>query len=229
MGGVAAAFAAIGGGVKDVFSQRLFSLALACLLVAVVGSWLAAWAALKYVWPLIPEGEGWMAWLWNAADVLGGVLIVVVAIALSPAISMIVGGALFDVAAERVERAVLPPGSAPGRMTPIAEGLANGVRIAAPALILNVLALPLLFVPVVNVFVFIGLNGFLMGREYFSLAGVRRFNWRETQALRRSAPIATFIVGAACSFIPFVAPLVGAAAMVRLVNWVAKKRIETLR
>lgn len=229
MNGVAAGLRAIGAALGDVFSPRLFPLALACLAVAAAASFAAGWAAFHYLLPLVPEGQGWMAWLWNAAEALGGVLIVLLALVLSPAISMVVGGALFDVAAGRVEQNVLPQGSAPGRMVPILEGLGNGVKIALPALVMNLLAIPLYFVPVVNALTFIGLNGYLMGREYFLLAGVRRFSWREAQSLRKRAPLSVFLIGVACSFVPFIAPLVGAAAMTRHVNWAAKRHTERLR
>lgn len=220
MNGIGAAFRAIGGGFGDVFSGRLGGLALLCLIVALTATIGAAWAAFHYLLPMIPDGAGWMAWVWNAAEFLGGAGIVVLAIVLAPAVSMIVGGALFDVAAERVEKRVFP--AAPrGRMVPLHEGLWNGLKIAAPALVLNVISLPLLFVPVVNLVWFLSLNGFLMGREYAALAAVRRMNWREAQALRRRAPLAVFVVGLACSVIPFVAPLIGAGAMTRLVMWIS--------
>lgn len=226
MNGIGAALRAIGGGVSDVFSDRLGGLALICLLAALAAAVSAAWAAFRYLLPLVPEGEGWTAWAWNAAELLGAAGIVVLAIALAPAASMIVGGALFDVAAERIERRLFP--QAPrGRMVPLHEGLWNGLRIALPALLLNLISLPLLFVPVVNLVWFLALNGFLMGREYSALAAVRRMSWREATAFRRRAPLAVFLVGLACSVVPFVAPLIGAGAMTRLVMWRAARSNTT--
>ncbi|PZO48774.1 MAG: hypothetical protein DCF16_15760 [Alphaproteobacteria bacterium] len=57
-----------------------------------------------------------------------------------------------------------------------------------------------------------------MGREYFSLAAVRRMPFTEARSLRARNGASIFLVGLACSFIPFVAPLVGASAMTRLVK-----------
>ncbi len=72
--------------------------------------------------------------------------------------------------------------------------------------------------PVVNIVWFLGLNGYLMGREYFSLAAIRRMPWAEARRLRARNGLSVFLVGLVCSFIPFVAPLVGASAMTRLVQ-----------
>ncbi len=223
MNGVGAAFRAIGGGVSDVFSSRLGGLAALCLVLALAATVGAAWAAFRFLLPMIPEGEGWQAWVWNAAEVLGGAGILILSILLAPAVSMFVGGALFDVAAERIEKRVSPD-LPRGRMVPLHEGLWNGLRIAAPALVLNLISLPLLFVPVVNLVWFLGLNGFLMGREYAALAAVRRMSWVEARALRRRAPVAVFLVGLACSIVPFVAPLIGAGAMTRLVTALSSNR-----
>ena len=43
-------------------------------------------------------------------------------------------------------------------------------------------------------------------------------SYAEAVALRTRHGLAVFVVGLACSIIPFVAPLVGAGAMVRLIN-----------
>lgn len=217
MGGIGAAFSAIGGGFSDVFSRRLGGLALLCVVLAFTITVSAAWAAFRYLLPLIPDGEGWWVWVFNAAEVLGGAGVLVLSIVLAPAVSMFLGGALFDVAAGRIEKA-LYPSDPPGRMMAPHEGVLNGLRIALPALLLNIVSLPLLFVPVVNLVWFLGLNGYLMGREYASLAAIRSMKWHDARALRSRAPLAVFIVGLACSIVPFVAPLIGAGAMTRLVK-----------
>lgn len=207
--------AAIAGGLRDVFGGRLGGFAALCFVVALSATIAAAWSAFRFLWPMIPEGSGWWRYAWNVADFLGGALIVLIAIVLAPTISMIVGSVLFDVAAARVEKQV---GLPEGRLVAPLEGLANGFRIGWPPLVLNIVSLPLLFVPVVNIVWFLGLNGYLMGREYFSLAAVRRMPWAEARSLRARNGISIFLVGLACSFIPFVAPLVGASAMTRLVK-----------
>jgi uncharacterized protein involved in cysteine biosynthesis len=209
------AFAAILGGLKDVVAGRLTGLALVNLIIAVTLTIVAAGALIRYVVPLIPEGGGWLAYVSTAGEFVASVAVVVLAIALSPAVSMLVGGVLFDFAAERVEKGI---GAPKARAVPLHEGVGNGVRIALPALAFNLIAIPFYFVPVVNAFVFYGLNGFLMGREYATVAATRHMSYAEAVALRKRHGLAVFVVGLACSIIPFVAPLVGAGAMVRLIN-----------
>jgi len=207
--------AAIAGGLKDVFLGRLTLLALLNLAVALTLTVLAAGALIKYVVPLIPNGSGWLANVSAAGEFLASIVVVVLAIALSPAISMVVGGVLFDFAAERVEKAI---GTPKARAVPLHEGVWNGARIALPALLLNLVAIPLYFVPGVNLFVFYGLNGYLMGREYATITAARHMSFRDAAALRKRNGAPVFLVGLACSIIPFFAPLVGASAMTRLIQ-----------
>lgn len=216
----AGALSAIGGGLKDVFGGRLGGLALLCFVAALGATVAAAWAAFRYLLPLIPEGEGWLRYLWTGAEWLSGAGIVILSIVLAPAISMIVGSVLFDIAAAGVEKAIGLPA---GRLVPPHEGLLNGLRIAGPALVLNVVTLPILFVPILNIIWFLSLNGYLMGREYFSLAAVRRMTWAEARAARSRNRLSVFVVGFVCSFVPFVAPLVGASAMTRLVKAISQR------
>ncbi len=207
--------AAIAGGLKDVIFGRLTLLAIVNLVIAVTLTVLAAGALIRYVIPLIPDGGGWLAYVSTAGEFIASVAVVVLAIALSPAISMLVGGLLFDIAAERVEKKI---GAPKARRVPIGEGIWNGARIALPALAFNLLAIPLYFVPVLNAVVFYTLNGFLMGREYATVAATRHMSYADAVMLRRRHGGAVFLVGLACSIVPFFAPLVGASAMTRLVQ-----------
>jgi CysZ protein len=209
------AFAAILGGLKDVIFGRLTWLALINLVVAVTATVLLARAGLRYIVPLIPDSQGWLGYLTMAGSLAASVVVVVLAIALSPAISMIVGGVLFDFAAERVEKKI---GAPKARAVPLHEGIWNGVRIALPALLFNLIAIPFYFIPGLNALVFYGLNGFLMGREYATIAAARHMSYADAVALRKRHGGAVFLVGLACSVIPFFAPLVGASAMTRLVQ-----------
>jgi uncharacterized protein involved in cysteine biosynthesis len=209
------AFAAILAALKDVIFGRLTWLALINLLLAGAVTGSAAAGAIRYLIPLIPEASGWIGALFNASEFALSVFAVVLAIALSPAASMFIGGMLFDFAAERVEKAI---GAPAGKNPSFLAGLATGARIALPALLLNLVAIPFYFIPGVNAVVFYGLNGYLMGREYSTLAATRRMPFRDALKLRRSVRLSVFLIGLACSVVPFVGPLVGASAMTRLVN-----------
>lgn len=206
---------AILAGVKDVIFGRLTWLALVNLVVAATITVFAARAGLTYIVPLIPDSGGWLGYLSMAGSFFASVAVVVVAVALSPAISMVVGGLLFDIAAERIEKKI---GAPQARAVPIQQGFLNGVRIALPALALNLLAVPLYFIPVVNAVTFYTLNGFLMGREYATITAARHMSYADAVALRKRHGMEVFMVGLACSLVPFLAPLVGASAMTRLIQ-----------
>jgi CysZ protein len=220
------AFTAILGGLKDVIFGRLTWLALVNLVVAVTLTILMARAGLRYVVPLIPDTEGWLGYFSMAGSLAASVVVIVLAVALSPAISMIVGGVLFDYAASRVEKKIGAPAA---RNVPLQQGIWNGMRIAIPALLLNLMAIPFYFIPGVNAVVFYGLNGFLMGREYATIAAARHMSYRDAVALRKRHGGAVFMVGLACSFIPFLAPLVGASAMTRLTQSLTSSGSATRR
>jgi CysZ protein len=209
------AFAAILGGLKDVIFGRLTLFAILNLVIALAIAIMVATLLIRYAVPLIPDGAGWLSYLSTAGELAASLFVVVLVIALSPAISMAVGGILFDIAAERVEKAI---GAPEGRSLPIYEGIWNGARIALPALALNLIAIPLYFVPVLNAVTFYALNAFLMWREYAAVTATRRMSYAEAVTLRKRHGGAIFLVGLACSFIPFFAPLVGASAMTRLMH-----------
>jgi uncharacterized protein involved in cysteine biosynthesis len=88
--------------------------------------------------------------------------------------------------------------------------------------LLNLILLLFLLIPPVFPFVFYGVNGYLLGREYFELVAARRLDPAEARSLRRRHGRTLFIAGVLIAFlltIPFVnlvAPLVGTAAMVHL-------------
>jgi CysZ protein len=210
-------FSAIGAlalAIKDVLTPRLFFLALICLLAVGALAFAAAWACATFLPPYIPDGHGIWRYASRAAEIalsLGAGLLVIV---FAPAIAMIVGGLLFDVAAEKVERAI---GAPEARAVPLGEALGNGLRIGAGALALNILVLPVLFIPPLYPIVFMALNGYLFGREYFTQAAVRHMSFDDARAMRKRAPLAVFIVGLGCSVVAFIAPLLAASAMARLV------------
>jgi CysZ protein len=212
---VTRAMTAVLGGLKDVIFGRLTWLAIINLVVAATITFFAARAGLHYIVPLVPDASGWLGYISMAGSAVASFVVVVLAIALSPAISMVVGGVLFDFAAERVEKKINAPKA---RAVPPQEGVLNGMRIALPALALNLLVIPLYFIPIVNAVTFYTLNGFLMGREYATITAARHMSYADAVAFRKRHGGAVFMVGLACSIIPFVAPLVGASAMTRLVQ-----------
>ena len=184
---------------------------------------LALFAALVF-------GVGWLldgiavfgiGWLDGIIEALGDATAFIVAVLLFPGIALVIVSLFLEPIVRAVE-ARHYPGRPPGRDQPVAEVLVNVTRLILVSVILNVLALPLYLIPVLNLFVFYFLNGYLLGREYFELVAFRRMEAREARALRKQRKGSIFIGGVVIAFllsIPFISwmmPVVAVAFMVHL-------------
>ena len=106
------------------------------------------------------------------ALVFAGIGIFIALAFLIPPISALVAGYFLDDAAEMVER-MHYPADPPGRPLSFGKSILYGLRFAGLSLMVNAIALVLLFVPGVNLVAFFGANAYLLGREYFELAAGR--------------------------------------------------------
>src|SRR5207248_10115910 len=117
------------------------------------------------------------------------------------------------------------PGRGPARPQPLGEILRVTLRLMLLTILLNLLALPVyLLVPGLNVFVFLALNGYLFGREYFEVVALRRLDTMATRSARRRFGGRIFIGGVvvaglvAVPRVHLVAPVVATAFMLHLVE-----------
>ncbi|NKD46194.1 hypothetical protein HEQ62_10620 [Haematospirillum jordaniae] len=163
------------------------------------------------------------SWWETGGAILGGAAVVVASLFLFPAVlSGFVGLFLDDIvtAVEAEHYPTLPDTRPQGFL----ESLAGSLRFAGLALLVNLIALPLYFIPPVNAFAFLLVNGFLLGREYFELVALRRLSRTEVYALSRYYRRRLWWAGtftAVLLLVPFVnilAPLVGVAAMVHILQ-----------
>ena len=103
---------------------------------------------------------------------------------LFPAVVTLVMGFYLPRIAAEVEALDYPQSPAP-RSMPAMESLAITLRLMILTIVLNVLALPLyVLVPGINFFVFLGLNGYLLGREYFEVVALSRLDLAAATAVR---------------------------------------------
>ena len=70
---------------------------------------------------------------------------------------------------------------------------------------------------------FAGLLSPRADQDDFTITAARHMTYRDALALRKRNGASVFLVGLACSVIPFFAPLVGASAMTRLVRSVTSR------
>jgi CysZ protein len=209
-------------GFGDLFSRELRGIVALSALVSAVLLGTGVWAIATFAVPFIPDWAGW----WGAVGetAAGGfaiVLALALAFALWPLVAMIVSGVFFDVAANRLEAKLLPPDDR-GQPPSLVSGLIAGLRFAAVSIPLNVLALPLYFIPIVNVVVAICLNTFLLSRENYCLAALRYGPFPSAMMELRGNRIATLLAALPAAlvcvipFVNFIVPLWTLATMIRL-------------
>lgn len=186
---------------------------------------LATAAAIGWVLiPLVIVGVSWLDWM---ADLLGGLLVVALLIYLFPGVVAILVSTMIDPVAEATERRWYPS-APPARHSPLAEQLLAGLRIAAIALPLNLLVLPLwLLFPGISLPLFLALNGYILGREYFEQVALRRMPPADARALRKAHAGQVWLAGVLVAFFAILpilnltTPIVATAFMVH--------RLERLR
>jgi CysZ protein len=163
-----------------------------------------------------------LSWLDPILATAGSALVLVVAWFLFPIVAALTLGLFADDVAAAVERYRYPDLPEASGMSLAAQTYA-GVRFVAFALLLNLVALPLYLLPGANLLIYLVLNGYLLGREYFEQVVGRRLPLAEVTRLRRQQRGRLWFAGvaiAAMLMIPFfnlVAPVVAIAFMVHLV------------
>src|SRR6516165_9650182 len=128
-------------------------------------------------------------------DLMGGLAVLVLSWLFFPAAVTLIMSFFFERIAAAVE-ALDYPGCSPPRRQPIGETAAAMLRLTALTLLLNLLALPAyLLLPGINLFLFLALNGYLLGREYFEMVALRRLDAAATRAARNRFGLRVFLGG----------------------------------
>jgi uncharacterized protein involved in cysteine biosynthesis len=162
-----------------------------------------------------------LTWLDPVLATAGSALVLVLAWLLFPIVVALTLGLFAEDVVRVVERRHYPD-------LPVAAGMSlaaqtySGLRFVLVALLLNLLVLPFYFVPGLNLPIYLALNGYLLGREYFELIAGQRLGLREMGVLRRRQRGRLWLAGAAIAgmlMIPvfnLIAPVVAIAVMVHL-------------
>ena len=199
---------------------------LATTLALLIGLWLAlnaTLAALLSRQSVLADNP----WLETGLQVIAGAGCLVGLVYLLPAVSALVAGLFLDRAAAIVERTDFPA-DPPGEDLPLGPSLLGSLRFFGVVLLVNLVALALLLVPLVNIAAFFLANSYLLGREYFELAAARRRSVGEARALRRANRARVWLAGgliAGFLLIPVLnlaAPLFGVALMTHLERRIAR-------
>jgi CysZ protein len=168
----------------------------------------------------IETGYGWLD---TSLELVTGLGLFVGAIYLIPAVTTLVTGLFLDGIAKAVEKHHYGVAYVGTEMS-FVQGLLATIRFTGVVVIANLFALILLFVPLINIVIFLLVNGYLLGREYFELAALRHMDQETCSALRKKHGGRIFVLGlviAGYLAIPFVnltTPLFATALMVHYVR-----------
>jgi CysZ protein len=196
--------------------RRAVMLSLAIAVACFVALWVGTALALDHL-PMI----GWRLVNW-LIDLLGVVGVALLTWLLFPAVVTMIMGCFLERVAAAVE-ATHYPGRGPPRRQSMREILRFGARLMLLTIALNLLALPVyVLLPGLNVVVFLALNGYLLGREYFEIVALRRLDIDAAAAARRRFGGRIFCGGVviagmfALPLVNLVAPVIATAFMLHV-------------
>jgi uncharacterized protein involved in cysteine biosynthesis len=171
-------------------------------------------------------------WLDTALAIAGSLAALFVAWLLFPAMTLLILGFFLDRVVAAVERRHYPD-LPPARQIGMGEAVASALRILALAVAINLALLPVYFLPPINLFIYYGLNGYVVGREYFELVALRRLDGAAARAMwgrHRSRLILAGVVIVFLLSVPLfnlVAPVMAAAFMLHVFEGVRRASVET--
>lgn len=218
-------FQAAAKSIEQLLSAKFRSVVLRSIALTIavfVVLWLSIQAALSQFLTL---SYGWLEWV---IAIVAGLGLFAGMFFLFLPITSLVATFFIDEIAEAVEERHYP-NDPKGREMPIVQGLLIAAKYTFSILGINILVLIVALIPGINLVVFYGGNGYLLGREYFELCGLRHLPHSEVIALRRANRSRVWLSGiliAIVATIPFVnlfAPLFATALMVHTFKAVSPK------
>jgi CysZ protein len=196
--------------------RKVVALSLAIATATFIILWIAVALTLGHL-PTV----GWRMVNW-LIDLAGGVGVLMLSWLLFPAVVTMIMGLFLERVAAAVEEMHYPD-RGPPRPRSTSDAVWAGVRLMMLSLVLNVLALPLyLLLPGLNILVFLGMNGYLLGRQYFESIALRRLDPYVAKQLRHRFAGRVFSGGViiagtfALPVINLVAPVVATAFMLHV-------------
>lgn len=170
---------------------------------------------------LVPDGLG-IPWVGEIASGAGILLMAALSVFLMAPLASVIIGFLLDDVADAVEDRHYPEAGPPGQ-TGVWDRIVDALRFLVLLAFANILAL-MAYLPLAPVapLIFYALNGYLLGREYFTMIAMRRLDRRGAVAARKRGSGAIWLTGvlmAAALTIPvanLIVPILGAATFTHL-------------
>ncbi|MBS0123880.1 EI24 domain-containing protein [Thetidibacter halocola] len=172
---------------------------------------------------------GTVTWIDNVASWAMLPLMLVLSVFLMIPVASSMTSIFLDDVAQAVEDRHYP-GLGPATEVPVADALRDTASFLGVLIAANAVALVLyLFLSPIAPLIFWGLNGFLLGREYFTLAAIRRVGREEAARLRRQHAMRIWAAGVLMAIpltIPLmnlVIPVLGAATFTHLFHRLSRR------
>lgn len=165
---------------------------------------------------------GQVTWLDDVLSVSSVLVMLVLSVFLMMPVASAITSMFLDTVADAVE-AVHYPGLPSPMPVPFGDALRDTVNFLGVLVAANVLAIFLyvLFAPAA-LFIFWGLNGFLLGREYFTLTAIRRVGRARAKELRKTYSGTIWLAGALMAvplsipLLNLLIPIIGAATFTHI-------------
>ena len=194
--------------------------------ITLVALFLFGWLFVTGIGWLVPDSLslpwiGEITWVDNAASVAGAVLILGLSVFLMVPVASAVTGFFLEEVAEAVEE-VHYPASRAGQAG-LGESLRDAIGFLGLLIVANLAALVLylFFIPFAPL-IFWGMNGLLLGREYFQMVAMRHLGRQGATAMRRRHRGTIWITGVLMAIpltvplLNLLVPIVGAATFTHL-------------
>jgi uncharacterized protein involved in cysteine biosynthesis len=208
LGTIFNAFGLALGQISDPRFRRVLLLGIALALFLLIGAsaglvWLIDWLTGEQVWLPVLGEVNWLDDLfsWGAAF-----LLLFLSVFLMIPVASAITSMFLDDVADAVE-AEHYPSLPPATPVPFGDALRDTVNFLGVLVAVNLVAIILyLFLAPIALLIFWAVNGFLLGREYFTLAAMRRVGRVEAKRLRRRHAGTIWLAGVLMA-IPLSVPL----------------------
>ncbi|WP_171176090.1 MULTISPECIES: EI24 domain-containing protein [unclassified Ruegeria] len=207
---------------------RGVGLTILLLIAACAGAiWLINWLSGNEIsLPFI----GAVPWLNDVLNYSGIVLVLILPVFLMVPVASAITSIFLDEVAQAVEDKHFPS-LQPARRIPVSEAVLDGLSFLGVLIVANLLALILyaIFTPLAP-FIFWAMNGFLLGREYFTLAAIRRVGRDGARKLRAKHATTIWVAGTLMAIplsvplVNLVIPIIGAATFTHIYHAVSGPR-----
>lgn len=180
-------------------------------------------SSLKYLIELTTDNQ-WLSYL----SYLGDIGLLGLSVFILPAVFIFVSSFYFPQVMERVEKVYYP--SLKAKESALHVELWSALKLFMLVLFVNLLALPFYLIPVLNIFLYFAVNGFLLGREYFEMAALRYYSLDEMRKMhfRYRAPKfmmgLCFVILGSVPFVNLLSPIFAVLLMSHYVCGIAMKK-----